>query len=260
MTDDFPKIIHQIYSFWDNKTPIHIKKRMDNWKTMHPDFKYILWDKKKSRDFIKRKYNWFIPIWDRYQYTIQRVDAIRYFILYEYGGIYSDIDLDPVKPLDDLLRKYREKNIILYKSPNSGLITNDFMVSKKGVSFWKIVWKELIKNHLVDYYSKHLTVMYSTGPILLDLVYERQKTRKNGAYCVPSSLINNCDISSVKPCYNKGAHLRRYDGNSWHTIDSTVINIIYKNKTITFAILSFLLFFIVYIVYRRVFKISIFFN
>jgi mannosyltransferase OCH1-like enzyme len=251
MSGGFPKIIHQIYNFWDNKTPSKIRERMDNWKNTHPDFKYILWNKKKSRDFIKKKYNWFLPIWDRYPYTIQCADAIRYFILYEYGGIYSDIDLDPVKPIDGLLQKYSDKNILLYKSPNSGLITNDFMVSKKGMSFWKKSWYELIKNHNVDYYSKHITVMYSTGPLLLDYVYEQHKNRKNGAYCVPTSIINNCDIASIKPCYNKGAYLRRYDGNSWHSIDSSILNIMYKNKFLISIIICIILAFTIYNLYKH---------
>ena len=51
---EIPKIIHQIYGFWDKNIPTHIQSRIDVWKKLHPDYKYILWDKKKSRDFIKK--------------------------------------------------------------------------------------------------------------------------------------------------------------------------------------------------------------
>ena len=144
---DFPKIIHQVYGFWDNKISKEIQKRIDSWKKMHTDYKYILWGRKTSREFIKNHYNWFLNLYDSYPYNIQRVDAIRYFILYHYGGIYSDIDLIPVKNISPLLEKYKHKNSILYKSPNSELLTNDFMISKKNNKFWKKVWHELIKNH-----------------------------------------------------------------------------------------------------------------
>ena len=247
---EFPKIIHQIYNFWDHKTPSNIKERINNWKLLHPDYKYILWNKKKSRDFIKKNFNWFLPVWDKYRYTIQKVDAIRYFILYEYGGIYSDIDLDPVKNINPLLSKYGNKNILLYKSPNTGLITNDFMISKEKHPFWKNVWYELIKNHNVDYYSKHLTVMYSTGPLLLDHIYEQHKHRKNSAYCVPTTLINNCDISESKPCQSIGSYLRRWDGNGWHSIDSTIFNIIYKNKLIFSMIIAILISFGIFFIIK----------
>ena len=79
---EIPKIIHQIYGFWDKNIPTHIQSRIDVWKKLHPDYKYILWDKKKSRDFIKKKYNWFLSIYDNYIYQVQKTDALRYFILY----------------------------------------------------------------------------------------------------------------------------------------------------------------------------------
>jgi len=33
----------------------------------------------------------------KYEYLIQRADMIRYFILYDYGGIYCDLDMYPLK-------------------------------------------------------------------------------------------------------------------------------------------------------------------
>jgi mannosyltransferase OCH1-like enzyme len=247
---EFPKIIHQIYGFWDKKIPKHIQSRIDNWKRLHPDYKYYLWDKKKSREFIKTKYNWFLKLYDSYEYQIQRADAIRYFILYHYGGIYSDIDLEPIKPLDDLLDKYKNKNCILYKSSNSDLLTNDFIISKPKNKFWKKVWHELIINHNFNSFSKHLTVMYTTGPLLIDSSYENFSLRKKYVYVIDSKYINNCDISMTKPCNNKEAYLRRYDGNSWHGFDSTFLNFLYKYKYIIIIILLILL--ITFIVYKQI--------
>jgi mannosyltransferase OCH1-like enzyme len=80
----FPKIIHQIYGFWDKNISKNIQSRINTWKTLHPDYKYILWDKKKSRNFIKKYYNWFLFIYDMYPYDVQRTDVLRYFLLYLY--------------------------------------------------------------------------------------------------------------------------------------------------------------------------------
>lgn len=243
----FPKIIHQIYGFWDKTIPDHIQKRIDTWKNKHPDYTYILWDKKTCRELIKNKFNWFLSIYDRYKWTIQKADAIRYFILYEYGGVYCDIDLEPARSITPLLDKYKNKMAILYCSPNSGLLTNDFMVSKKGNPFWKKVWYEMVRTHNTDYFSKHLTVMYSTGPLMLDSIYEKQGNKKKYVYIINAKYINNCDISSPKPARNKEAYLKRYEGNAWHSIDSTILNVIYKY----FKIL-FLLFLILFVLYKFV--------
>lgn len=246
MDNNFPKIIHQIYGFWDKKIPKHIQKRMDCWKNLHPEFEYKLWDKKKSREFIKKYYNWFLNLYDNYTYNIQRADSIRYFILYHYGGIYSDIDLKPIKSLKPILEKYKNKNSILYKSSNSGLLTNDFMISKPKNIFWKKVWNELILNYNYNSLSKHLNVMYTTGPLLIDNAYEKLIFKDKYVYIINSKYINNCDISVNKPCYNKEAYLKRYEGNSWHGIDSTIINIFYLHyKIIIFIAIIILIILII---------------
>ncbi|KAJ3896091.1 hypothetical protein GG344DRAFT_72572 [Lentinula edodes] len=38
-----------------------------------------------------------------YKYAIQRADAIRYFVLHHYGGVYLDLDVGCLRPLDPLL-------------------------------------------------------------------------------------------------------------------------------------------------------------
>ena len=242
---DFPKIIHQIYGFWDKNIPVHIQSRIDTWKKLHPDYRYILWNKKKSRNFIKEKYNWFLSIYDNYFYQVQKTDALRYFILYHYGGIYSDIDLEPVKSITSLLEKYKDKGILLYRSSNSDMLTNDFMISKPKIIFWKKVWHGLLINHTYNSFSKHLEVMWTTGPLLLDNVYDDFILKDKYIYIVNSKYINNCDISTIKPCANKDAYLKRYEGNSWHGIDSTIMNYIYIYKyTITIIILIIVIIFI----------------
>ena len=86
--------------------------------------------------------------------------------------------------------------------------------------------------------SKHMTVMYTTGPLLIDSSYENLSSKNKYVYIINSKYINNCDIAEIKPCYNKEAYLKRYDGNSWHGIDSTIFNFFYKHyKTIIIIIL-----------------------
>lgn len=38
------------------------------------------------------RYPWFLETFDGYRYPIQRADAIRYFVLHHFGGIYIDLD------------------------------------------------------------------------------------------------------------------------------------------------------------------------
>ena len=42
-------------------------------------------------------------VYNSYPYAVQRWDMIRYLILYEYGGIYADLDYECIDALDSLL-------------------------------------------------------------------------------------------------------------------------------------------------------------
>lgn len=64
---------------------------------------YMLWTDASSREFIAEQYPWFLDTFDSYPYPIQRADAIRYFILHYYGGVYLDLDIGCLRRLDPLL-------------------------------------------------------------------------------------------------------------------------------------------------------------
>ena len=57
---------------------------------------FQLWTAKSSRDFLEKEYPWFLKTYDTYPFGVQRVDALRYFLMRHFGGIY--IDLDNVRP------------------------------------------------------------------------------------------------------------------------------------------------------------------
>ncbi|RQM06498.1 hypothetical protein DH86_00002311, partial [Scytalidium sp. 3C] len=56
-----------------------------------------------SRQFIASEYPWFLETFDNYAFPIQRADAIRYFVLAHYGGVYIDLDDGCNRRLDPLL-------------------------------------------------------------------------------------------------------------------------------------------------------------
>src|SRR6476661_4563148 len=80
-----PKIIHQT---WKNESiPQEMATFQQTWKEHHPDWEYRLWTDRDNREFIENYYSWFLPVYDAYRENICRVDAVRYFIMYHYGGL-----------------------------------------------------------------------------------------------------------------------------------------------------------------------------
>ena len=71
---------------------------------VNPDFDVKVWNASAARDLLEQYYDWFLPTYDNYPYPIQRVDAIKYFVLHHYGGFYLDLDitcrrsLTPLRP------------------------------------------------------------------------------------------------------------------------------------------------------------------
>jgi mannosyltransferase OCH1-like enzyme len=98
-----------------------------NWTT-------ILWTDESIRNFLQKHYSHshFISTFDAYPYTIQRVDAARYFILYHYGGVYMDMDIGcfSTKDIGDFVN-YMEasgKQVALPQTEPVGL-SNDVMIA-----------------------------------------------------------------------------------------------------------------------------------
>lgn len=92
-----PKIIH--YSWFGNKKPESIARNIENWKTLCPDYEFIEWNE-SNYDVTKNKY-----MYQAYQKKIWGFvsDYLRLDVLYQYGGIYLDTDIELLKRPDELL-------------------------------------------------------------------------------------------------------------------------------------------------------------
>jgi mannosyltransferase OCH1-like enzyme len=154
-----PKIIHQT---WKNKNiPSYWKKYHESWKKNFPEkeYKHILWTDADNEKFIKENYNWFYNTFIGYPKGIQRADAIRYFILYHYGGIYADLDCEV---RENFYEDLDMDNINVAGNPYGGNCgMNNLMASNKNNEKWKKVFTELENR------KNNLSTLNSTGPKVL---------------------------------------------------------------------------------------------
>ena len=132
--DKIPKKIHYFW-FGGNPIPELESRCIDSWKKMCPDYEIIRWDE-SNYDIHQNKYmeqaykakKWgFVP------------DYARLDIIYKYGGIYLDTDVEIVKNFDELL----------------GLSCFAGFESKKnvalGLGFGAVVGNQMIKTLRDDY-------------------------------------------------------------------------------------------------------------
>ncbi|KAH9222529.1 hypothetical protein DL95DRAFT_420965 [Leptodontidium sp. 2 PMI_412] len=104
-----PGIIHQIFHNWvdpgNDTLPTDWMVVSGTCKALNDGWEYMLWTESTSRRFIKEEYPWMLLTYDGYRFPVQRVDAVRYFLLFHYGGIYPELDNGTGHPFYKLLTK-----------------------------------------------------------------------------------------------------------------------------------------------------------
>lgn len=160
-----PKIIHQTYI--NSSIPTQWQAAQQSCIDLHPDYEYMLWTDAKSHDFIRREYPWFLETFENYPYNIQRADAIRYFVLVYYGGVYIDLDDGCKRRLDPLL----SYSAWLRRTIPTG-ISNDAMGASPQHPFFLHVIEHL-QNYNRSWFLPYITIMGSTGPLFLSVMWKK---------------------------------------------------------------------------------------
>lgn len=93
-----PKIIHYCWISGDS-FPEKIQQCFDSWKRVLPDYEIIVWDYAKAHAIGSKWVDQAIAT-KKYAFV---ADYIRFYALYNYGGIYLDSDVEVLKSFDDLL-------------------------------------------------------------------------------------------------------------------------------------------------------------
>ena len=114
-----PKIIH--YAWFGSEEPEQIKNRVNKWKSVLPEWKFICWNE-NNYDIHKFKFSG--DKYDKGQYGYI-VDELRYDVLYNYGGFYLDTDEIIKKDLTPLLNNRMVWGFMYDNSISGGLIGSE---------------------------------------------------------------------------------------------------------------------------------------
>jgi len=140
-----PKKIHYCW-FGGNPLPDLAIKCIESWRRFFPDYEIIEWNESnfnvKANDYIYEAYKL-----KKYAFVS---DFARFYILYHYGGLYFDTDVEIIKSMDDIIErgafmglqspKEKESKNIYWVGPGLGLGANS------GLSLYK---------YILDYYECH---------------------------------------------------------------------------------------------------------
>lgn len=93
-----PKKIHYCW-FGRNELPVKAVRCIESWKKYCPDYEIIEWNE-ENYDVYQNPYTKYV--YDNKKYAFLS-DYARLQIIYQEGGLYFDVDVEIVRPLDELL-------------------------------------------------------------------------------------------------------------------------------------------------------------
>jgi len=158
---NLPRVVHQQ---WPNASsiPAHFKSWQKSVQKAFPNHTYVLWNDQDARNLIARKHRWFLPTYDAFPSNIMRVDAARTFVLYEHGGLYLDMDYEP---LEDFWDRLPDDAPAFVQSYWEGFEErqNSLMSSPAQHPFWPVTWEVMTQRA-----PESSNPIYVTGPAMID--------------------------------------------------------------------------------------------
>jgi len=150
-----PKILHQVW-LGPNPIPDEFISWISHWKSLHPDWTYML---HTDKDIPKNLENYI----NSCKHFSSKSNIMRLYVVNKYGGVYCDTDFE------------WNKNINCF-------LDNNFIVSKQQASvycnafFGSIADNQILKwqlDQIKNYYTRHPP----WGPELLTLAVEKYKDK-----------------------------------------------------------------------------------
>jgi Glycosyltransferase sugar-binding region containing DXD motif len=168
-----PRIIHQTWK--SNDVPQPLARFQARWRALHPDFEYRLWTDEQNDAFVRAEFPGLHRLYRSFSREIYRTDMVRCLYLLRFGGVYVDLDVEPLRPLDRFLAGCGD--CVLGAEPESHaqkrlgkplMACNAIMASVPGHAFWQRMIEEIERRAALPG-GEPVGV---TGPLALDAAYE----------------------------------------------------------------------------------------
>lgn len=95
-----PKVIHFCW-FGGSPLPPSAKKCVESWQRFCPDYEIRRWD---ETNFELNACRYVREAFDRKKWAFVS-DYARFWVLYQYGGLYFDTDVEMIRGIDDIVRR-----------------------------------------------------------------------------------------------------------------------------------------------------------
>lgn len=197
-TPHVPRVVHQIWWQGEAAIPAKYAAPRATWLEHHPPasgWRIQTWDEDSIRGVLRAVAPDFgetpdglVAAVDAIPTIIQRCDVARVFILYQYGGVYADMDTLALQPLDGLLAKAEaavaakgSRHAFIYCTmPNNAVFASSVRNPLLPRAWWPDVADALgpqarmgFFNRMAGRMSPGWRVLFTTGPMAWLRVLDR---------------------------------------------------------------------------------------
>lgn len=169
----FPRIINHIWL--QGGIPDKYINNYNEWCNLNPNYKHNVWDEYALLQLCSQQQ---IEKYTQLHTLINRVNFLKYILLYNIGGIYADLDSRPLKPLDELFNE-----IMIFDIDTSSILSNRYPFNLE-IPIKKFDYYDVI----IPVRSSSMYYQNGDNPLLLDNPF------------LVSSLKNNFWLNLIQFC------------------------------------------------------------
>ena len=200
-SSSMPKIPHIIHQTWDDENvPDMFSVYIKSWSKRHPDWEYWFWTPKEVKQLLATHYPQYSQLYANYSEAIYKANLMRYFIMHKYGGVYADLDLESLRPLDNWTmdnecimsqNHYVHAYIVGDREVSEVMIT--FLASRPGHPYFKLAIE------MLPWYGN---IPYAAKLVYAETVY--RKYLQNPESKKPENSMTVTHPDYFLPTYDKG--------------------------------------------------------
>jgi mannosyltransferase OCH1-like enzyme len=264
-----PSLLHQIWMQGKDLVPTKYAAARATWSAVHPRWEIRVWD---EADLVALVHG---TPWEAAlrlcRRLIQRADVLRCAVLERFGGVYADMDMYALKPLDPLLQN--DSHVQVGETTFQGVplvrhimrLNNGIILCPPGLAFWRkeflpSLMLRLHTHTLLDDISPAWNTIRTTGPGLWSSFVASNAIKAHPTHFFYALGIGKQQTSSELTADQKkqmeGCFVYHMQDSAW--LDSwelfLVKSLIHKNWIITVSVLGALLLLTI-LVRLRIFRV-----
>ena len=152
-----PKIVYQ--SWISRKMAPKMKANLKKWSSMNrKSYRFVFFDDKEQRDWMMENCNEYWPAWNAMELPVARADLFRYCLLYVNGGVWSDVDMSPLRPLSDFIDPSAELIVV----HDGGMPGDEFLYN----AFMAAVPRHPVLKRAMDIVKEHYKLRLEEGAVI----------------------------------------------------------------------------------------------